>query len=149
MNGTANSASKKIARAVFEEALTSGNLPANSNNLADHLKGNGASVEIISSKLSPKRRPVQGGKVAYIALRGSTGSHATATTPHVKIGNKTSNVGEVQVLEVHPVGKQRRYRDMERRGLILEAPLENPLDIVIVMQHYGDISSQAEVQLNW
>ncbi|WP_162794435.1 hypothetical protein [Nocardioides houyundeii] len=149
LNGTANTASKKIAREVFEDALNSGKLPSNSSNLADHLKGNGASVDIVSSRLSPKGRPVKSGKITYTALRGSTGSHATATNPHVKIGGKTSNVGEVQVLDTHVVGKQQRYRDLERRGLVLQSPLSSPLDIVIVMQHYGDLSSQAEVQLNW
>ena len=149
LSGSANTASKKIARAIFEESMTTGQLPENSSNLADYFKGNGASVEIVSSRLSPSGRPSRLNKSIYTALRGSTGSHPTATHPHIRIGDKTNNVGEVQVLQNHAVGRPIRYKNIEKSGLVLEDPYPKPLDLVIVMEHYGENFSQAEVQLNW
>lgn len=149
LSGPANTASKKIARAIFEEVMPSGKLPANSTNLADYFKGNGASVQLVCSKLTPAGRPAQKNRLIYTALRGSTGSQPTATHPHVKIGDKTNNVGEAQVLQAHAVGKPKRYKEIEKSGLVLQEPYPKPLDLVIDMQHYGDNFSQAEVELNW
>ena len=147
LSGPANTASKAIAREVVRDALVGGSLPTGSASLADHLRGNGASVTLSCSSLSPAGRPRAAGRTEYTAQRGSTGSHAVGTTPHVRLSSKTSNVGEVQITDAK--SSRVRYRELERRGLVMQTPLPRPLEIQITMQHYGDLVSQAEVQLNW
>lgn len=149
LSGRPNSISKTIARAVFDEALTSGKLPTASTNLADHLRGNNASVTLVFSPVSASGRPVRGGKSYYKALRGSTGSHPASATPHVKLVAKTSNVGEAMIYEASRIGRQQRHRSIERRGINLEEPWANPLQLVIQMEHYGGTSSHADVEIQW
>lgn len=149
LSGKANTVSKKIAVNVFADAMASGSLPSGSNNLADHLRGNGAAVTLCCSALTPAGRPTKKGRSLYTAQRGSTGSHNVAATRHIRIDTATSNVGEVQVVDAHAKGRAIRYEEIERRGLKLEPPVTRPLDIIFIMQHYGELYSQAEVQLNW
>lgn len=149
LSGPANTVSKRIATSVFREALLTGALPDGNNNLADYLRGNGAYVDVVFSSVTDSGRPRANGKQAYRALRGSTGSQPAATTPHVKLGGFTGNVGEVQVLEHVQHGPPPRYREIEGRGLVLKAPVAKPLEITLLMSHYGGHTSSAELQINW
>ena len=143
-----NSASKKIARNVFDNALSTGALPVNSTNLADHLRGNGASVTMLCSRLTPAGRPAKQGQTEYVAQRGSVGSHNIGTTPNVRFGSKTSNVEEVAIHDRTTPRVQ--YREMLRAtGLTMNDKLPRPLMVQVVMQHYGGLYSEAEVEFNW
>ncbi|MBA2807440.1 hypothetical protein E0500_008430 [Streptomyces sp. KM273126] len=149
LSGPANTISKKIARNVLEDALVQATLPEASGNLADHLKGNGAAVVLAFSKVTPAGRPAKQGKEQYKMLRGATGSHNAGTTTHVKVTEQTSNVGDFEILDAKTVGRPLRYKEMEGKGLILSDKYSKPLEIVVVMKHYGDLSSQSELQINW
>ncbi|GDY76152.1 hypothetical protein SAV31267_056370 [Streptomyces avermitilis] len=149
LSGPANTVSKRIARNVLEDALVRGALPEASGNLADHLKGNGAAVVLTFSRLTPAGRPAKQGKEQYKMLRGATGSHNAGTTTHVKATEQTSNVGDFEILDAKTVGRPLRYKEIEGRGLCLNGEYSNPLEIVVVMKHYGDLSSQSELQINW
>ncbi|WP_330319992.1 hypothetical protein OG927_09770 [Streptomyces clavifer] len=149
LSGPANTVSKRIARSVLEDALVYGKLPEASGNLADHLKGNGAAVVLTFSELTPAGRPAKQGKEQYKMLRGATGSHNAGTTTHVKVTGQTSNVGDYEILDAKTIGRPLRYKEMEGKGLHLSSNYANPLEIVVVMKHYGDLSSQSELQINW
>lgn len=143
-----NSASKRIARGVFDDAISTGALPTGSANLADHLRGNGASVTLQCSRLTPAGRPAKQGQTEYVALRGSVGSHNVGTTPNIRILRKTSNVDEVVIHD--KVTPKVLYREMLRAsGLTINNTLPRPLMVQIVMQHYGGLYSEAEVEFNW
>ncbi len=149
LSGPANTVSKRIARSVLEDALRTGALPEANSNLADHLKGNGAAVVLSFSKLTPAKRPAKHGREEYRMLRGAMGSHSAGTATHVKVTDYTSNVGDYEILDAKTVGRPLRYKEMERKGLILGGDYPKPLEIVVVMKHYGDLSSQSELQINW
>ena len=149
LSGRANAVSKKIAIQVFSDAIVGGALPTGSSNLADYLRGNGASVTLTCRSVNEAGRPIQSGKTTYVALRGATGSHPVATTRHIKVTDWTSNVGEYEIIDATSRGRPLFYREMERRGLLLKEGLAKPLEIVVSMQHYGENFSKAEVTLNW
>lgn len=149
LGGAANTESKRIAIAILNDALSTGRLPDGTDNLADYFKGDGAWVELVSSGLTAARRPQRNNKQKYRAVRGSLRTVPTATLPHVKVGEKTNNVGEVQILQRNAVGTPQRYKSIEKSGLILESPYPRPLEIVIEMHHYGGLVSGAEVDLSW
>lgn len=143
-----NAASKKIAVRILDDAISTGALPMGSSNLADHLRGNGASVTLQCSRLSPAGRPAKHGQSEYIAQRGSVGSHNVGATPNIRIIRKTSNVEEVVI---HDKSRPKEtYREMLRNsGLTVHDGLSRPLMVQIFMQHYGGLSSEAEVEFNW
>lgn len=143
-----NAASKKIARRVFDDALSTGALPHGSSNVADHLRGNGASVTLRCSRLSPAGRPAKHGYTDYVAQRGSVGSQNVGATPNVRMIAKTSNVEEVVI---HDKSRLKVvYREMLRSGgLTVDDTLPRPLMVQISMQHYGGLSSEADVEFHW
>lgn len=143
-----NSASKRIARRVLDDAMSTGALPTGSANLADHLRGNGASVTLQCSRLTPAGRPAKQGQTEYVAMRGSVGSHNVGTTPNIRFLRKTSNVEEVVVHD--KTSPKVTYREMLRgSGLTLNENLPRPLTVQVVMQHYGGLYSEGEVEFNW
>lgn len=145
-----NSASKKIARNVFDAAMSTGTLPTGSTNIADHLRGNGAAVTVRCSRLTPANRPAKHGVVDYVAQRGSVGSQNIGATPNIRIVDKTTNVEEVVIRnKIRPL---ETFKDMlKTSGLTVTSDqnLPHPLTVQIVMQHYGGLSSEAEVEFNW
>ncbi|HEY8384222.1 MAG TPA: hypothetical protein VIL09_18935 [Microvirga sp.] len=145
LSGPANSVSKRIALKVLSDAIVNRKLPANTQNLADYFRGNGAAVVITCSALGPAGRPIRSGRSEYTALRGSTGSHPVAKNPHLRITDTTSNVGEYQVVDAKRAGRQVEYDQMYRRGLLIDNSIPRPLEVIIMMQHYGGLYSQAEV----
>jgi len=151
LSGPANTASKNIAIQVLTEALSSGSLPSGSNTIPDHLKGNSAAISLAFSSLTPAGRPKKGGKVIYEVLRGSTASHPAAQHPHIKVIKQSSNIGKLEVVDATVRGRPVHYREIYGRGLLLEAGkgLPNPLELMFIMTHYGDLHSQGELQVNW
>lgn len=149
LSGRANSISKRIAIEVFEEAFISSKLPLGSNNLADYLRGNGAMIKLTCSKVNADGRPMRSGRTVYEALRGSTGSHPVGATPHIKVTESTSNIGEFEIVDAKKRGRAVAYKEFSKRGLILGDDTPQPLDVVVVMQHYGELYSQAEITFNW
>ena len=149
LGGRQSGISKNIAKRVLDEALTSGHLPAGSGNVADHLRGNGATVVLEFSKLTSSGNPSANGRITHSALRGSTTSIAAGTNPHVKVAKvgSTSNVVNIKILDRNRPTVE--YVTILGRGLRLVVPLPKPLHIVIDMQHYGGLSSQADLQINW
>lgn len=146
LSARANATSRKIAIAVLDRAITTGELPAGSSNLADHLRGNGAKVDLAFSKISPSGNPIAAGRIDHEVLRGGTTSVTVGTNPHVKLLRTSSNVGEVVIHDAHAPLK--KY-PLGGRGMALAEPLPKPLNILVQMYHYGDLSNQAEVQINW
>lgn len=149
LSGPANTASKKIAENVMSEALSTATLPAGSNNIADHLKGNAASVTVQFSALTSAGRPTKKGRIIYEVLRGSTGSQSAQQHPHIKVAAMSSNIGKLEVVDATVAGRPQHYAEITGRGLVLEDGLPNPLELMFIMTHYGDLHHQAELQVNW
>jgi hypothetical protein len=149
MSGPANTISKRIAIRVLSDALTAGALPGGSTSIADHLRGNGATVRVAFSALTAAGRPQRQGKVEVDVLRGSTLSQAAQQHPHVKVVGQSSNIGKLEVVDATARGRPVQYREITGRGLVLGGGLPNPLELMFVMSHYGDQHSQAELQVNW
>lgn len=147
LGGRANTTSKRIAQRVLDEAMTTGALPMGSGNIADHLKGNGASVTFAFSQLTAARNPSAQGRILHDVLRGSSTSVTVGTNPHMKLYDQTSNVGQIKILDqTRPLVE---YNRILSPGLILDDSLPRPLNIIVDMQHYGGLSSQADLQVNW
>lgn len=149
LSGPANTASKKIAIEVMSDALATGNLPAGSSNLADHLKGNGARVTVTFSPLTPQGRPKRSGKVDLEVLRGSTQTQQANSLPHVKVTSMSSNIGRLEVHDASVRGRPLVYRAIQGRGMVLDSDLSSPLDLIMIMHHYGDLSNNAELKIIW
>lgn len=140
LSARANAISRRIAIDVLDRALTTGQLPSGSLNLADHLRGNGAKVQLAFSKISPAGNPIAAGRIEHEVLRGSTTSISVGTNPYVKLLSTSSNVGEVVIHDAHAPLKKYGFGG---RGMSLADPLPKPLNILVQMYHYGDLSNQA------
>lgn len=151
LSGPANTASKKIATDVLTSAMSSGTLPTGSSNIPDHLRGNGATVTLQLSALSTAGRAKKQGRLVQSILRGSTGSLNASQHPHLKVTGQSSNVGKLEVVDATKAGRPVHYSDIQRRGMVLTAVkgLPNPLELMFVMTHYGDLTSQADLRVTW
>jgi hypothetical protein len=149
LSGPANTTSKRIAENVMSDALSRSELPSGSNTIADHLKGNAASITIAFSALTPAGRPTTKGRILYEALRGSTGSQAAQQHPHIKVIKMSTNIGKLEVVDATKKGKPFYYRDINGRGMLLGSGIPNPLELMFIMTHYGDLHHEAELQVNW
>lgn len=151
LSGPANTASKKIATDVMSAALSSGSLPAGSSNIPDHLRGNGATVTLDLSAITATSRATKKGRQSHSVLRGSTGSVSASQHPHLKISGHSSNVGKLEVMDATKAGRPVHYPDIQKKGLVLgpASGLPKPLELMFVMTHYGDLTSQAELRVNW
>jgi len=151
LSGPANSASKRIATNVLSQAMSSGNLPAGSSNIPDHLRGNGATVTLQLSALSAAGRAKKQGRLTQSILRGSTGSVNAAQHPHLKVTDQSTNVGKLDVVDATKAGRPVHYAAIQRRGLVLTTggTVPNPLELMFVMTHYGDLTSQADLRVTW
>lgn len=151
LSGPANTASKKIATNVLAEALASGNLPEGSNNIPDHLRGNGAYAKVAFSALTARDRPRQQGRQVVKVLRGSTGSQVAIEHPHVKVVEQSSNIGKIEVVDGSVTGRPVHYPPVLQGGMVLKegSSLPKPLELMFIMTHYGGLISQAELRVNW
>lgn len=151
LSGPANTASKKIASDVLTSAMSSGTLPTGSSNIPDHLRGNGATVIIQLSALTGAGRAKKQGRLLQSILRGSTGSLNASQHPHLRVTGQSSNVGKLDIVDATKAGRPVHYSDIQGRGLVLTAvkSLPNPLELMFVMTHYGDLTSQADLRITW
>jgi hypothetical protein len=149
LSGPANTASKKIAENVMSQALGTSTLPGGSTNIADHLKGNAASVTVQFSALTSAGRPAKKGRVMKDVLRGSTESHSAQQHPHIKVVGMSSNIGKLEVVDATVAGRPHHYTEITGRGLVLKQGLPNPLQLKFLMTHYGNLHHDADLQVNW
>lgn len=149
LSGPANTISKKIAIDVMSDALATGHLPSGSSNLADHLKGNGAKATVTFSHLTPQGRPKKAGRVDLEVLRGSTETQQAHLLRHMKVTAMSSNIGRLDVHDASVRGRPLIYKDIQGRGMVLESSLSSPLNLILIMHHYGDLSNNAELTVIW
>lgn len=149
LSGPANTASKKIAISVLSEALVTGTLPPSSNNLADYFKGNAAKIQIAFSALTPQGRPKKAGRVEVEVLRGSTASQPAHHLPHLKVSRMSSNIGKLQVMDGSVRGRPVEYPAIQRAGMVLGGTDPNPMELKFVMMHYGNLHSEADLDVAW
>lgn len=148
LNGQAQSQSKKLARNVLSQTFQSGQLPTQSGNIADYLKGNESEVEIIASALTPSGRPSRNNRHTEGIRGGINRTVNISAKQHVKFNLKTSNISAIKIIDAQsPAGSEICYR---HKGFILSAEKhQNPLKLVIKMIHYGGTESTAKIDLTW
>jgi hypothetical protein len=151
LNGAAASVSRKLAFKVLSQCFEKRSLPSGSGSIADILKGNGATVELAFSSLTAKGRVSRRGRTSISLLRGSSISHAMQPHRHVRVMPKFINIGKLTVTDKNsPPGRLVSYDDATRQGLVLSPTQHsNPLSLLVTMDHYGNTSSTAEIDLVW
>lgn len=149
LSGPAQTNSKKLAVNVMCKVFRASALPAGAGNLADFLRGNNAKVTLQFSNLTPAGRVSTRDRDELEVTRGAVLSRSIAPRTHVKISGSTENIGNLVVTDKNsPPGRTVRY-DLAS-GLVLDPTVHsNPLSLLITMEHYGGISSMAELDINW
>jgi len=153
LNGQAASRSTKIVRATMEEAFTDLKIPPGSSTLPDHLKGNAAAVILRASFLTPTGRPSTSKAAPPLDFKFVGGAKTTFTTDgrmHVKVYSKTSNIADLEVIDMDTGGLQTQYPKLAGSGLTIDpAKMSNPLNLRFRFFHYGDVLSTAEISIKW
>lgn len=149
LSGPAQTNSKKLAISVMCKVFRASALPAGAGNLADFLRGNNAKVTLQFSTLTTAGRVSTRDRDEFEVTRGAVLSRSIAPRTHVKISASTENIGNLVITDKNsPPGRTVKY-DLES-GLILDpAKHSKPLSLLITMEHYGGISSMAELDINW
>lgn len=152
LNGAAASVSRKLALKVLEECFQQRSLPVGSGSIADILKGNQAAVELTFSSLTAAGRVSRRGQTTIQLSRGSNLSHAMQPHTHVRVAAQSINIGKLTVTDKNsPPGRLVTYVDATRPGgmTLASSQHSNPLSLLVTMEHYGDTSSTAEIDLAW
>jgi hypothetical protein len=152
LNGSAASVSRKLAIKVLSECFENCSLPAGTGNIADLLKGNQAAVSLTFSSLTANGRVSRRGQATIQISRGSNISHAMKPLTHLRVTQASMNIGKLTVTDKNsPPGRLVTYNDVSSaRGMSLDlARHSNPLSLLVTMEHYGNTTSTAEVDLTW
>jgi hypothetical protein len=152
LNGTAASVSRKLAFKVLSECFEARALPAGAGSIADILKGNQAAVSLTFSSQTAKGRVSKKGQTSIQVSRGSSISHAIHPHKHLRVAQASINIGKLTVTDKNsPPGRLVTYSDVaSSQGMALDSNRHNnPLSLLITMEHYGNTSSTAEVDLSW
>jgi DGQHR domain-containing protein len=152
LNGTAQTISKKLAINIFSKAFRESKLPTDQSNLADYLSGDSATLELEFSHLTSTQKPAKQDKHRYTLMTGSKRSIPITPRKHVKKSDSSENIGKLTFIDKRPspTGIPIEYRELSRGGIVLDpAKHHSPLELVINMEHYGGVTSRAEVNILW
>lgn len=161
LSGSAGNTSKRLASRVFASTFADEELPNPRSNLADYLRGTGAQLTLIFSRLDDEGRPVRIDTDEVLITRGDDISHAAGIRRHVKVARLTDtqgskNIGRLQVFDKHDVGSQ-RLQAMAGRGIVLDDDIghtagkgaRRQLPVRFLMEHYGGRQSDANLTISW
>ncbi len=156
--GNAGNVSRRLSESVMSRAFRQGALPSSAGNLADYLRGNRAEVVVLCSPLRANGGPSTAGRMEITVVRGDDVSHNIGKCRHIKVlqpGRKgptlatSDNVGKIVVYEGGKSGRPVQIRHASGGGLNLEHWGQSPLKLEITLEHYGDVTSQATLELSW
>ena len=151
LHGREATSSASIARSVLTRAFMAQQLPAGVSGVPDILRGNGASITLVASPLTPSGRPSQNqaARVTLKLSRGQTTAQGVDDRRHIKMVEVTDNIGTVGVFDRQsPPGSPVRYR-LDRGILLDPASFANPLLLDFHMQNYGGNESTAQLDISW
>ena len=149
LSGTNNTNSKKIITEIFKYMFENQNLPPNSHpQLIDFLKGNNASFELQTSQLTPSGKPSKKNKKSRLLTVGNTNvSENCVTHQHLKIINKTLNIGLIKILDKS--GSIANPKTFSEQGFIVSHQNNNPLQLEINLSFYGGTSGSVTINITW
>lgn len=150
LNGAAGSTSRELAIRVLSYCFGNRTLPPGGGNIADFLKGNGACIKVEFSHLGVTGRVLPAKKMIQVLLRGSVTSHSIAPRKHVRIRQDSLNIGKLTVTDKQsPPGSLVTYANIRNGGMKLGSMHGNPLSLLVTMEHYGENSSTADLDVSW
>ncbi len=153
LNGQAGTRSSKIVRLTMEDAFTKLQLPPGSSTLPDHLKGNAAVVTLKARYVTPTGRPSNSKALPPLDFSFVGGAKTTFTTggrTHVRVSNLTTNIGDLEIIDMHSGALQTPYPKLAKSGMVLDPfKMTNPLNLLFRMFHYGKALSTAEISIKW
>lgn len=150
LSAQSSTASRNVAYKVLKEAFSSGLLVAG--NLADYLRGNAASVDLVCSTPTPQGRASSKNGLSFNIIRGATISPTIQGRRHLILRNASSNIATLRVVDGNSrPGKPVPYtKDLTGRGLILNSDAyANPIKLEIMMEFYGGVEVPADVTISW
>jgi hypothetical protein len=156
--GAAGTTSQRLAIRVFAHVFTDRVLPAG--NLADYLKGDGARVTLMFSRLDENGRLMPLDRDEYVVLRGGDTSYTSPDRRHVKVAklaetDGSRNIGRLSVLDKNDIGSRRLER-MAGPGIVLDETFGQTvgrrgrqLQVRFLMEHYGGLTSEGDLTVSW
>jgi hypothetical protein len=150
LHGQPQLISRKIAATVLSDGFSTGQLPPGTQNLTEYLRGTKATVVVEAAHLTPANHPAAADKVTVPLTKGDVLSRDVSPRRHLRIRGVSSNIGKLTVVDANsPPGHQVHY-PLDRGGIVLDpAHHGNPLKLVIIMTHYGDVRSEAYLDVAW
>lgn len=143
LNGQAGTLSKKLATKVFCDAFVSQQLPTANGNLADYLKGNDASIAIVTRQLNPNGRPTRRGEAVHSIRGGNVRTINLQSAGYVLLNNLSGNIAKAEIIDAESApGNPVSYTP---GGFMLPRV---PLPLVVKFHHYGGTESSAKITLS-
>jgi len=156
--GNAGNVSRRLAEAVMSRAFREQAVPSAAGNLADYLRGNRAEVVVVCSGLKPNGGPSKVGRTEISLLRGDDLSQNIGSLRHIKVlqpGRKgptkstSDNIGKITVYYGDRTGPPVQVSGITGAGLNLDTWGPSPLKLAISLEHYGDIGTEANLEISW
>ena len=153
LHGREQSRSKALAIKVMEEIFANKELPEGSDNIADLLQGNGARFVLEAFSLTPAGYRSSKGTKDLQVSKGDSRSFAIEPCVGIRIREPSLNIQEVEVTDKQaPPGRLVPYsREVLRKaGMLLDGKRHNnPLQLLFTLNHYGGVTSAADVHIDW
>lgn len=146
LSGPGSSASKKVAVSAMERFLVNGKLDEGIEDIADYLKGDGASVEFKFTEVNKDGKPANGkaASSSIILQSGSQKNKSMQKNPYIKLLRKSANVGKLLLWD----GKAQSPTEVSelKKGWVIPAE-RLPMKVRIEMRHYGGNVTSASLDL--
>jgi len=159
LHGRNGTNSRNIAMEVLKHYFEKGQLPTMFSpsgkvniSLPDYLRGRGAVCKFQYAKPSSSGRfPKKGVQNCDIFA----GGHMTINiSPSTMIRIKRKSINQIKNPKIYdstaPPSRPKLYPAVTKGGLILNPNNHsNPLEITVVMEHYGNVKTDVNVEINW
>ena len=144
-----NVSSRNVAYRVFTSAFQNGKLPGS--NLADFLRGNNASVDLVCSVPTHTGRGSTKGAITVHVPRSATLSPSVQEMRHLVSRRQTENIASIKVVDGNsPPGRPKYYPELLGQGMKLDPDKHsNPLKLDIIMEFYGGVEVNSELLISW
>ena len=158
VSGAAQRTSKIIAEKVFRSAFSEGQLTGQAD-LVDILRGDGATFDVKIEPIKASGRVEASGTESRTLTRGATLniSCMSGSRRRARIVNQSDNIGGIESIDVGASTAAARVKLDKMKsaaGLSLDpsddpALYKNPLSVKYVLQLYGGIQAEADLDITW
>ncbi len=147
--GSAGTISKAIARAVFEQVFTAGELPAGVADIPTYLRGTPATITFRASDLTPSGRAKKHGYTVHEFPASGIMKLDMGPRRHFKIDALSANIGKLETRESHDVFSSRYSLSALRRGVAMPSG-GGRVELMISALTYGGIQGPAlTLDVSW